>query len=221
MGEGYATPTGVAVFEIHKRRSWLPQDLDAKLRAYRPKTHFGDIVRACFGYLPRDLALELLDEMKILLIGESSLAVQVLRVNGEHEYWGVVSHKVITDAAVAVFIDALQGMASINTWNYHGAGTGTNAEQASDSTLQTELTTQYVVNNTRPTGLVSEPAVNQYRTQATITVDASVTIQEHGVFSQAATSGGILLDRSLTGGQALASGDGLLATYMFQLASGG
>jgi len=221
MSGGVARPSGSATFEILRRGRWVPDELDARLRAWEPRTHLGEIVKACFAYLPESLALELLDGMDGLFIGESSLHVQVVRLDGGVENWGIVSRKVITDQAVIRIIDALQGLVTIGDWNYHGLGTGSNAEMASDATLQTELTTQYAVNNTRPAGVVSEPATNQYRTQGTVAVDAPVTIQEHGVFSQAAAPGGILLDRSLTGGQNITAGESLIATFTFTLASGG
>lgn len=221
MSEGVVRPSGHATFEILRKRSWVPEKLDARLRAYRPRTHLGDLVRDCFEHLPTWLALELLDEMKIVLVGESSLHVQVLRLGGWLEDWGVVSRKVITDAAVARMIDAFQGLDVVTGWNFHGLGTGTNAEQVADTALQTELTTQYTTDNTRPAGVLTEGAPNQLRSQATIGVDASVTIQEHGIFSQAAAPGGVLLDRSLTGGQSLTSGESLIVTHTISIASGG
>lgn len=221
MSEGVARPSGHATFEIVRTQRWVPESLDARLRAWNPRTHLGDIVQACFRYLPTGLALELLDEMRVVLIGESTLAIDVIHANGECESWGVVSRKVITDSGVVKIIDAMQGLVSIGTWNFHGLGTGAAAELASDAALGSELTTQYTTNNTRPTGVVSEPVSNQYRTQGTVGVDAGVTIQEHGVFDQAAAPGGILLDRSLTGGQNMVSGESLICTWTFQLVSGG
>lgn len=221
MSEGVVRPSGDATFEIVRKDVWIPEDLYPQLRAWNPRTHLGGIIQACFHYLPVGLALELLDEMKVLLIGESSLVIDVVRANGDRESWGEVSRKVVTDAAVARIISGMQGLTTINTWNYHGLGTGTNAEAAADTGLQTELTTQYNPDNTRTTGVVTAPAANQYRTQATVVVDGAVTIQEHGVFTQAAAPGGTLLDRSLTGGQTLQSGDGLICTYTYQMNAGG
>jgi hypothetical protein len=52
-------------------------------------------------------------------------------------------------------------------------------------------------------------------------VDAAVTITEHSVFSQAAVPGGVLLDRSVFTGVALASGDSILTKYEITCSSGG
>jgi hypothetical protein len=35
MSEGVARPSGSATFEILRKRSWVPEELDARLRAYR------------------------------------------------------------------------------------------------------------------------------------------------------------------------------------------
>ncbi len=52
--------------------------------------------------------------------------------------------------------------------------------------------------------------------------DAQVLAREHGIMSQAATGGGILLDRSLYALITVeAAGDTLQATYDFTVNSGG
>lgn len=141
---------------------------------------------------------------------------------GEVEDWGVVSQKVITTAGVGFLVDAWQNSVELEILRYHGLGTDSTAESASDTALNTELTTQYGTDNTRPTGSLTEGAsANIFRTVGTSTVDATVTIAEHGIFSQAANSGGTLWDRSLTGGQALSSGDSLQTTYDMTASSGG
>lgn len=56
---------------------------------------------------------------------------------------------------------------------------------------------------------------------ATLTPSAPVAITEHGIFSQAATGGGVLLDRSVFSVVNLASGDSLQATYDLTFAAGG
>ena len=81
---------------------------------------------------------------------------------------------------------------------------------------------QYTPDSTRATGTTTEGAsANVYRTVGTNTVDASVAITEHGIFSQAATGGGTLLDRSLFSAVNLASGDSLQSTYDATFSAGG
>src|SRR4051794_15957899 len=120
MTSGHAAPTGVATFEIIRKRGWVPEALDARLRAYQPRTHLGELVRSCFTYLPRWLAEELLNEMKIILIGESQLEVCVVRANGVLEDYGVVSRKLVTDTGVGFIVDAFQNLVELENMKFHG-----------------------------------------------------------------------------------------------------
>ena len=151
-----------------------------------------------------------------------TLYAKILRENGERIDLGLISTRVVTTAGVNFIVDAFQNLTELENLKYHGLGTGTNAEAAGDTTLQTELTTQLTPDSTRATGSTTEGATgNIYRTVATNTVDAAVAITEHGVFSQAATGGGTLLDRSVFSAVNLASGDSLQTTYELTFNSGG
>src|SRR3954447_10142912 len=107
MSEGVSTPSGHATFEIVRKNAWVPDDLDARLRAYRPHTQLGEIVRACLYHLPERLGLELLDQMGIVLVGESALSIEIVRADGSREDWGTVSRKVITNTGVNAAIAAM------------------------------------------------------------------------------------------------------------------
>src|SRR5262249_35234537 len=135
--------------------------------------------------------------------------------------YGIASLRVVTDAGVAYIVDAFQNSVELENMKFHGFGTGTNAEAVGDTTLQTELTTQYATDNTRPTGSLTEGATsNIFRTVATLSPDSggTIAITEHGIFSQAANSGGTLLDRSKFSAVNLVAGsDSLQATYDFTI----
>lgn len=135
---------------------------------------------------------------------------------------GLASLRVVTDAGVAAIVDAFQNTVELENFKYHGFGTGTTAEAAGDTALVTELTTEYVVNSTRPTGTTTEGAsANIYRTVATLSPDSggTIAVTEHGVFS--ATSAGTLLDRSkFSAVNLVASSDSLQATYDLTFTSG-
>lgn len=140
---------------------------------------------------------------------------------GEVTDYGLASMRVVTTAGVNAIVDAFQNTVEVETFKYHGIGTGTNAEASSDTALQTELTTQYNPDNTRATGTQGEGAsANIYRTVGTVTVDASAAITEHGVFTQAATGGGTLLDRSVFSAVNLASSDSLQVPYELTIPAG-
>lgn len=139
---------------------------------------------------------------------------------------GLASLRVVTTAGVNFIVDAFQNTTELENMKFHGIGTGTGAEATSDTALGTELTTEYATDNTRPTGSLGEGATaNVFRTSATITPDSGGTlaITEHGIFSQAATGGGTLLDRSKFAAVNLVTGnpDSLTAQYDFTVTAGG
>jgi hypothetical protein len=138
--------------------------------------------------------------------------------------YGIVSMRVVTDVGVAYIVDAFQNSVELENMKYHGIGTGSTAENVADTELDTELTTEYSSDNTRATGTTIEGATaNIYRTVATNTLDSGTpAIVEHGIFSQAANSGGVLLDRSVFSVINLngAGGDGLQTTYDLTLGAG-
>jgi hypothetical protein len=150
-----------------------------------------------------------------------NVSIRVIRANGEIVNYGLASMRVVTDTGVGYIVDAFQNSVELENMKYHGFGTGTTAENANQTALITELTTQYATDNTRPTGTTTEGATaNIYRTVGTLSPDASVAITEHGIFSQAANSGGVLLDRSVFSAVNLISGDSLQVTYDGTFSSG-
>lgn len=152
----------------------------------------------------------------------SELEAVHISAAGVKTFYGVVSRRVVTDAGVAFIVDDWDNSGTdISTLNYHGCGTGTNAEAAGDTALQTESTTALNPDSTRATGTRSQPAANQYRSVGTLTFDASAAVTEHGLLSQAATGGGTLWDRSVFSAINVASGDSIQFTYTVTLTSGG
>jgi hypothetical protein len=151
------------------------------------------------------------------------LSLTVRRINGEVLDLGIVSLRVITDTGVGFIVDAFQNTVELENMKFHGFGTGTNAEAAGNTALQTELTTQYATDNTRPTGSTTESAANIYQTVATLSPDSggTIAITEHGVFSQAATGGGVMIDRSqFSAVNIVAASDSLQADYRLTFTSG-
>jgi len=150
------------------------------------------------------------------------LRMQKIRPDGEVIDYGLASLRVVTTAGVNYIVGVFAGTGSLANLKYHGIGTGSTAEATTDTALVTELTTQYNPDNVRATGTTATGAsANVYRTVATNTVDATAAVTEHGIFSQAATGGGTLLDRSVFSVINLASGDGLASTYDLTFAAGG
>lgn len=147
----------------------------------------------------------------------------VFRPNGHSLDLGLMSCRVVTDAGVGFIVDAFQGLVTASDMRYHGLGTSSTAESATDTALLSELTTQYATDNTRATGSLGEKSgdAKTFETVATNTVDASATITEHGVLSNASVGSGVLIDRSVFTGVPLVSAESLATTYQFTLPSGG
>jgi hypothetical protein len=158
-----------------------------------------------------------------LCVAYGELRGAVLHADGTVTDYGLLGRRVITTAGVAFVASAFDNTVEPELLKFHGFGTGTTAEAIGDTALVTELTTQYATDNTRPTGSQAH-ATNTYTTVATLSPDTGGTlaITEHGIFSQAATGGGTLLDRTVFAAVNLVAGsDSLAATYILSFPSGG
>jgi len=142
------------------------------------------------------------------LVFHSSLSARVFRRDGRVEDLGVISRKKVTTAYVNKLVDMLQGTnpAEVANFKYHDSGTGTNAENKTDTALQT------------PTGVAREvgsqtegASGNVYKTVATITYDGSYAVTEHGLFD--ASTVGTLMDRSVFSAISVGNGDKIEFTY--------
>jgi hypothetical protein len=152
----------------------------------------------------------------------SQLSLVHIRADGSWLDLGLASMRVVTDTGAGFIVDAWQNTVELENMKYHGlgtTGTGT-AEAASQTALGAEATTEYNPNSTRATGSTTEASQKVFRTVGTNTVDASLAVAEHGIFDQAATGGGVMLDRSAFSVVNLASGDSLQTTYDFTINSG-
>ena len=96
-----------------------------------------------------ELRGELLERQSGVWIIKSRLHVAVYRGYrsaygdpGSVENHGIVSRKVITDTGVAFLVDAWQNSTEMENMKYHGIGTGSTAEAASQTALVTESTTE-------------------------------------------------------------------------------
>jgi hypothetical protein len=159
---------------------------------------------------------------KLGVLGVGRLYATVFRADGSVEHLGLVSTKVVTDAGVAYIVDDWDGGANtIDNFNYHGCGTSSTAEAVGDTGLGAESTTALNPDSTRATGTKSQPAANQMRSVGTLTFDNTVAVTEHGLFTQAATGGGTLLDRSTFTAINVVSADSIQFTYTLTLSSGG
>ena len=145
----------------------------------------------------------------------ATLGIRVFRRDGSVEDRGIVSRKKVTDDFVGLLVDALQGLAvDYDTFKYHDSGTDNTPEAAGDSALVAPC------GDARTTGTQTEGATaNIYKSVATHTYGGAYTIVEHGLFNAAAA--GVLMDRSVFTGVAVASGDKIEFTYQLTFTAGG
>lgn len=120
------------------------------------------------------------------------LSARVIRKNGAVQDLGVIARKKVTTAFVNHLVDSLKNQTTtpIDTFKYHDSGTGTNAEDPANTTLQIPC------GEARDTGTQEEGAsANIYKSIATHTYAGPFAITEHGLFSAATV--GTLMDRSV------------------------
>lgn len=208
---------------LRYRRRDLPKLVAGKLIASMPGlvTMEAQLEGQVFR-MPKGLHPEREARLRALLAQNTPLVEIPRHFGGDIVTYGTLSTRVVTDAGVAYIVDAFQNLTELENMKYHGFGTGSTAEAASQTALVTELTTQYNPDSTRPTGTQTESAANAYQSVATLTPDAggTIAVTEHGLFS--ATSAGTMLDRSVFSAVNLVAGsDSLQVTYTIQIASGG
>lgn len=131
----------------------------------------------------------------------------------------VLSRRVITTVGVKYLCDDFNANTKdVTNFKAHAWGTGTNAEAAADTALQTE-SAEARVNGTQASATVGANAT--YTTVATITATATRAITEHGIFDSTTVAGSTLWDRSVFSVINLASGDSIQFTYVLTANSGG
>lgn len=138
------------------------------------------------------------------------------KVNEDGEVWdyGYIGCHLIVTAGKNYVAATFNSSGEPENLKYHGFGTGSTAANVADTTLQTELTTQYAVDSTRPTGSQAN-STNTYTTAGTLAPDSggTIAVTEWGLFS--AASSGTLFDRQVFSAVNLVAGsDSLVTTYV-------
>lgn len=147
-----------------------------------------------------------------ILTVHSELKLTKIFKSGRRIPYGVVSRRVVTDVGVAFIVDDWDDdTTNITDLNWHGIGTGSAAEDQTDTALGTEV-------ETRVSGTKSQPAANQLKTVGTITATAQRLLREHGIFS--AVSAGTLWDRSVYALITLEIDDAIQCEYTATLTAG-
>ena len=139
----------------------------------------------------------------------STLRALVTRADGRIEDLGIISRRVVTVIGadmVANDFAAIGGANDVTNVNYHDAGTGSTAENESDTGLVTAW------GGARVAGTQSHPGSKAYRSVATITFTGTFSIVEHGMH-WASSGASTLFDRSVFTAIPVASADAITFTY--------
>lgn len=141
---------------------------------------------------------------------EACLAELSMR-RGWVEEIGWISGALVTSAFVSEIVDELVSAtgSEFADFDYHEVGTSSTAESNAHTALQTSS------GIARATGTPTDSDPD-YDSVATITADASETWAEHGIFNN--LTGAAMMDRNLTGGQAVVSSDQVEYTYSITFA---
>lgn len=133
--------------------------------------------------------------------------------NGEVIDERVVDNKKVTTAFVNFIVDQLiTETSAFGDFKYHDSGTGTNAESASDTALQTTC------GEARTVGTQIEGSETyEYKSVATHTYAGSFAITEHGLLN--ASSAGILMDRTVFGAINVVADDKIEFTFTIQFSA--
>lgn len=145
------------------------------------------------------------------------LSAKIERANGGPAVdLGLVSVKKVTLAFAERLVDAMCTSGDvIDNFNQHKQGSGSTAEASGDTAL--------VAAQSGAQGVTGGAAVTHgassvvYRTIGTITAGTAYEIREHGVFN--ASTGGVLLDRSIVTAIAVNTDDIVTWTYELTIAT--
>lgn len=168
-------------------------------------------------FLPAWLKLVKLIGPRGLTFVSAELRGEIRRADGTVVDLGTLGRHLVTTAGKQFLASAFDNTVEPEILKYHGFGTGTTAAAIGDTALQTELTTEYATNSTRPTGSQAHSGAT-YTTVGTLAPDAAgpTAITEWGLFS--ADASGTLWDRQVFSAVNLTSADTLAVTYVLTVA---
>lgn len=132
--------------------------------------------------------------------------------------YGLVSCREVTAAFAKHVVDAMVSSGVVlNNFNQHKMGSGSTAETDTQTALVSgQAGAQPETGNAAATHGTSSQI---YKTVATITAAAGLTVVEHGIFN--ASTGGVMLDRSIVTEIALNADDTVQWTYNLTINAGG
>jgi hypothetical protein len=146
-----------------------------------------------------------------------SFLFEVFGSNGELKFSQRVKN-LITSAGKAGLASRCNGSGAEAAFTYIALGTGTNAAAVGDTTLQTELAASGLSRaNATASRTTTSVSNDTARLVHTFTVSGTVAVTEAGILN--ASSGGVLLCRTVFSAVNVVSGDSLVVTYDVQMSA--
>jgi hypothetical protein len=135
---------------------------------------------------------------------------------------GIVSRRLVTEDFVNYLTDIFQtDETMVGDFKYHAFGVGTTAADAADTNMESEVA--YDSRITGGQGEESGTTGNDYESSGTYTSTGTLAITEHSLNNGDTSAGDtiIMMDRHVFAALNLTSGDGVEATYVLTINSGG
>lgn len=205
---GECSTSGTITMQVTRGPKRVKAPLRWRVRNWLRMLVSGELILPLWVWIVRTLS------PRGVAVVTAELRATVTRADGTVVDYGLLGRHLVTTAGKEFLASSFNNVVEPEVMKYHGFGTGTNAAAIGDTALQTELTTEYATNNTRPTGTQSNVGAT-YTTAGTLAPDSPVAITEWGLFSQAANSGGALLDRQVFAAVNLGTTDTMTVTYVF------
>lgn len=144
----------------------------------------------------------------------AELRIVVIKPDGRRIDYGIVGYRVVTTAFASFVVDQLQTETSVfGDFKYHAMGTGSTAENASDTAMETDSGVA------RNSGTQTESSATVYQSVGTLAFVSSLALREHGLFN--ASTVGTLMDRTVFAAINVVSGDSVQNTYSLTVSAGG
>lgn len=192
---------------------------------YRQKRKIADQVRN--GILPVGVSKEEIwdalsaTKPKSVMETFGFLTAKLERANGELVFEDrLMSVQEVTTNFAVKLVDAMIDSANVvNDFHHHKMGAGSTAETSADSALiSAQAGAQAAATDAMEAALTHGATSNIFRTVGTLTAGSAYGCREHGVFN--ASTGGVMLDRSVVTNIDLATDDIVTWTYELTVNAG-
>lgn len=208
----FKTAKKTAQYELRENVEYELRDKDGKIKPLFKTNIFGDAILRLFRHFVKEPIDKVTGEVKSGILNH--LAAYGLRIGWLTGMWTnkMVISNLVTNAGFAGVASRINGSGAVNPFIYIAVGTGTNAADVTDTTLQTESSTSGLSRASSTASRVTTTVTNDTAQDVlTFTVTGTVAVTESGVLSE--SSSGVLLCRQVFSAINVVNGDSLQITW--------